>query len=72
MAAAQQQQPKVRPRSARERPSDGGTFGAEAHLAEFHNYATDDEPPPSQVGGANASKIAGMQGIGKKPGMLSY
>lgn len=51
---------------------DGGFYGAENHLAEFHNYATDDEPPPSMVAGANANKIAGMQGIGKKEGLLSY
>ena len=31
----------------------GGFFGAGNHLAEFHNYATDDEPPPSQVAGRN-------------------
>ena len=50
----------------------GGVYGADRHLATFHNYATDDEPPPSQVAGGNAAKIAAMQGIGKKPGMLSY
>ena len=27
----------------------GGVFGAANHLAEFHNYATDDEPPPSML-----------------------
>jgi len=50
----------------------GGFFGASAHLTEYHNYATDDEPPPSQVAGRNATNIAAMQGIGKKQGMLSY
>ena len=51
---------------------DGAIFGADRHLATFHNYATDDEPPPSMIAGRNAAAIADMQGIDKKPGMLSY
>jgi len=50
----------------------GGFFGATAHLAEYHNYALDDEPPPSQVAGRNSVAIQSMQGIKKKEGMLSY
>lgn len=39
---------------------DGRVFGEENHLAEFHNYATDDEPPPSQVAGRNLQSTIGM------------
>jgi len=47
--------------------SDGGGkfFGQDAHNAgaSYHNFALDDEPPPSQVAGRNAAATATMQGI---------
>ena len=49
----------------------GGFYGADRHLAEYHNYATDDEPPPSQVAGRNSAAIASMQGIKKQQGFTS-
>lgn len=50
--------------------SDGGGkfFGQDIHNAgnSYHNFALDDEPPPSQVAGRNSAGIAAIQGISQK------